>query len=228
MLTGSSLHRSLILGAGVESRAHFVRSCRSWGRGCPVPPVCSPVYPWGCRAQAQGDGSPCLLLLTRGKIGPQPFSSNCTQGPKGTGASQTHPGCTPSHTIASWQCPPRPNLLTVYQHPALSSKPPGLHTDDVWSPVSPISRRHHSSGLPAPSLLFQNSLPLLPCGVPSGRTSSPSPPCKASPGPWPAPMQTGHLLESQLDPSLSLTSWPDTVAVSNPPLSSAFGQLHTF
>lgn len=171
----------------MESSAYFVRSCGFWGRGCPVPPVCSPVYPWGCRAQAQGDGSPCLLLLTRGKAGPQPFSSNRTQGPRGTGASQTHADCTPSHPVTSWRCPPRPSELTVDRRPALSSTPPGCTLMTRGCRRLQYHVCATASGLPAPSLLFQSSLPLLPCGVPSGTTSSPGPPCKASPGPWLSP-----------------------------------------
>lgn len=54
------------------------------GPRVPRASICRPVCPSGCRAQAQGDGSPCLLSSARGKAGPQPSSPNCTQGPEGT------------------------------------------------------------------------------------------------------------------------------------------------
>lgn len=90
-------------------------------------PVCCPVYPSGCRAQAQGDGSPCLLSLARGKAGPQPFSPNCTQGPEGTG----------------W-LPDTPRLHSQPPHRVLAVPTPSQSADRVPAPC-PVSQAPRSA-----------------------------------------------------------------------------------
>lgn len=153
----------LILGPRVPSASHLL-SC----------------LPLGMQSSGPGRRVTLSAVADQRQSRSSVLSSNCTQGAEGTGASQTHPGCTPSHPIASWQRSPRPSQLTVYRRPALSSKPLGLHTDDVWSPLSPISGRRHSQQFACAILAFPEFPPTAPLWGPPQAGQTPQA-CKASP-----------------------------------------------
>lgn len=86
-------------------------------------PSALPFSPRDAEPEAQGGGSTCPLLLTRGKASPQPFCHSCTQGPDGTRClpDPPRPHYLPPHCILAVPTPSWPTDYTNALH--LSSKP---------------------------------------------------------------------------------------------------------